>query len=71
VVSEVIKNRQFEDSTRQSALEIITTLAENMPPALRKHQEELKTSLFPALAYMMTEIDDDLEGWLAEEETEI
>ena len=42
-----------------------------MPPALRKHQEELKTSLFPALAYMMTEIDDDLEGWLAEEETEI
>ena len=36
VISEVIKNRQFEDGTRQSALEIIGTLAENIPPILRK-----------------------------------
>jgi hypothetical protein len=56
VISEVIKNRDFEDNTRQSALEIIGTLGESLPPILRKNLEDLKTHLFPALAYMMTEI---------------
>jgi hypothetical protein len=36
VISEIMKNRNFEDSTRQSALEIITTIAENMAALLRK-----------------------------------
>lgn len=73
VVSEVIKNREFEDNTRQSALEIIGTLAETLPPLLRKHSEDLKNHMFPALAYMMTEIvhADDLEAWYAEEDTEL
>jgi len=36
VISEVMKNRSFEDATRQSALEIISTIAENMGAMLRK-----------------------------------
>jgi len=73
VVSEVIKNREFEDSTRQSALEIISTLAEQLPPMLRKEQEALKTQLFPAIAYMMTEVElaEDLEAWLEQEDVEL
>lgn len=41
VISEVLKNRDFEDNTRQSALEIIGTLGESLPPLLRKHVEDL------------------------------
>jgi hypothetical protein len=37
VVAEVIKNRDFEDSTRQSALEIVLALSENAATMLRKH----------------------------------
>jgi importin-5 len=68
-----MKNRNFEDETRQSALEIVVTLSENMAGILRKNTDELKTQLFPALAYMMTEVDlaDDLDAWLAEEELEV
>lgn len=73
VISEVIKNRDFEDNTRQSALEIVGTLGETLPPLLRKHTEDLQKHLFPALAYMMTEIEhaDDLEAWYAAEDTEL
>jgi hypothetical protein len=68
-----MKNREFEDATRSSAIEIVTTLSENMAAILRKHQNELKEHFFPALAYMMTEVDlaDDLEAWYEEEETEL
>lgn len=68
-----MKNREFEDSTRQSSLEIVTTLAENMATLLRKHQSDLIDHLFPAIAYMMTEVthEDDLAGWYAEEDTEL
>jgi hypothetical protein len=73
VIAEVIKNRDFEDSTRQSALEIIGSLAETTPQLLRKQTEDCKNHLFPALAFMMTEIfmGDDLKGWLAHEEDDI
>ena len=73
VISEIIKNRQFEEATRQSALEIISTLAENMPPILRKHSDDLRDHLFPAIAFMMTEVElaDDLPAWFALEDTEI
>ena len=65
VIVEVMKNREFEDATRQSALEIILALAENAQSMLRKYQTELKDMLFPAMAYMMTEVDlaDDIEAW--------
>ena len=73
VVSDVMRETGLESATRQSALEIITTLAEGMAGILRKHAEALRTHFFPALAFMMTEIEhaDDLEAWLAEEDTEL
>lgn len=68
-----MQNREFEDATRQSALEIVNTLAENMATLLRKHADQLQQHLFPAYAYMMAEVDmaDDLDSWLAEEDYEI
>lgn len=36
VIAEVMKNREFEDATRQSALEIVLALSENASAMLRK-----------------------------------
>ena len=68
-----MKNRDFEDATRQSALEVVNTLSENMASTLRKNQSDLNEHLFPAIAFMMTELTnaDDLDAWFAEEETEL
>ena len=73
VVTQIMKNREFEEATRQSALELVNTVAENMAATLRKHQSDLNEHLFPAMAYMMTEIvnEDDIEAWYAEEDTEL
>ena len=73
VVSEVIKHKDFEEATRSSALEMITSLAENMAALLRNELDQLKTVFFPALALMMTELEhaDDLQAWLAEEDAEL
>lgn len=73
VTSQVMKNRDFEDATRQSALEILNTLSETNASSLRKHQTDLNDHLFPAIAYMMTEVTngDDLDAWFAEEDTEL
>lgn len=49
-VSEVIKHKDFEEATRSSALEMITSLAENMASLLRKQTEQLKSQFFQALA---------------------
>ena len=54
VVTQIMKNREFEDATRQSALELVNTIAENMSATLRKHQSDLNEHLFPAIAFMMT-----------------
>lgn len=73
VASQIMKNREFDQETRTSALEIMATLAEQMATLLRKSSDDLKNHLVPAIAYMMTEVDlaDDLDGWLAEEELEM
>ncbi len=42
IVSQIIQNKSFEDSTRQSALEIIASMAESVATLLRKHQADLK-----------------------------
>lgn len=49
------------------------TLAETMAGILRKHPEELKGALYPALAFMMTEFESTVptEDWLNEEEVEL
>lgn len=41
VVAEVMKNREFEDSTRQSAFEIVLALSESAAPMLRKYPDVL------------------------------
>ena len=68
-----MKNRDFEDETRSSALEIVVTLSESLATLLRKNPADLKEKFVPALAFMMTEVDmaDDLDGWLAEEELDV
>lgn len=73
VISEVIKNTQFDDATRTAALEIISTLAENMAGILRREAGSLKDHFFPALAQMMTEVEhaDDVQAWYKEEDTEL
>ena len=65
VISQIIQNKSFDDGIRQSALEIVSTLAEDMPTLLRKHQNEMKTHFFPALIHMLSEVEfqDDLEEW--------
>ena len=72
-MSEVAKNREFEDTTRTSALEIVGTLAESLPTLMRQHVDQLKTHLMPSLCMMMTELEheDDLEAWANEEDTEL
>lgn len=67
-----MSNSNFEDETRQSALEIISTLAENSPQVLRENQDDLKEHFFAAIAQMLTEPTnvDDPEAWAAEIEEE-
>jgi len=48
----------FEDSTRASATEVILALSNNMPASLRKIPET-KSQLIPALAQMLTEVEED------------
>jgi hypothetical protein len=61
-----MKTKTFETNTRTSALEIVTTLAEEMPSLLRKRAGEIKEELFPAIFQMICEpeLEDDLEEWI-------
>jgi len=65
VVSQIIQNNSFEESTRQSALEIISSLSEGIPQVLRKSQNDLKTHFFPALMHMLAQplYQDSIEEW--------
>ena len=54
VCSEIMKNNAFEQAPRQSALEIVSTLAESNPKLLRDRPESLRKDFFPAIAVMMT-----------------
>jgi len=67
-----MSNSGFDDETRQSALEIISTLAEQSPLVLRENQSDLKEHFFAAIAQMLTEPTnvDDQEAWAAEVEEE-
>jgi hypothetical protein len=65
IISQIIQNKSFEDSTRQSAIEIIGSMAETVATLLRKHQADLKQHLFPALMHMLAEplYEDSIEEW--------
>lgn len=73
VISQIMANKNFEDSTRQSALEIISSIAEHTTGLLRKQQADLKTHFFPAILQMMTEVEyeDDIEEWSKHVEEEV
>lgn len=73
VCAEVMKNREFEDSTRESALEIMISVAESHPKLLKEYREQVKTQFFPALCVMMTKVEyeDNLADWYADEEEDV
>lgn len=62
VISQVMTTKDFDEGTRAAASEIVAALSEQMPAALRK-TDEVKTMLFPALAQMLTEVEQDNSIW--------
>lgn len=54
--------KNFENSTRSSATEVVLALSAEMPATLRKI-EETKTMLMPALVQMLTEVEEDMDVW--------
>ena len=73
VCSEVMKNKNFEDGTRESALEIIGSVAEAHPKLLKENVEKMKEQFFPSLCVMMTKLEneDSLEDWYKVEEEDV
>ncbi|KAF9578472.1 hypothetical protein BGW38_005703, partial [Lunasporangiospora selenospora] len=58
---EIVKKKDLEDRTRQSALELLLTLAECAPAMVRK-VPDYTTTIVPVALEMMTELEDD-EDW--------
>lgn len=54
-------------------MEIVLALSENASTMLRKFTDPLKDNLFPAIAYMMTEVDyaDNIDGWYELQDEEL
>jgi hypothetical protein len=73
VCSDVMKTANFELATRQTALEIVSTLAEGNPTLVRQQKDNLKDNFLPALFLMMTQVEneDDEAAWAAKAEEEI
>jgi len=73
VCSEVMRNNDFEDKPRESALEIITTISEENPKTLKDQIDSLKANVFPAIGIMLTQVklQDALEEWYDEPEEEL
>ena len=69
----MMKNKQFEDGTRESALEIVISLAEGYPKILKENAESMNSQFIPALCVMMTKLEneDDLDAWYEVEEEDI
>lgn len=58
----ILQNADLADPQRHLALEVIVTLAENMPAAVRKSGSAILQPLVGTLLYMMTEMDEE-SGW--------
>jgi hypothetical protein len=67
ITAEVMKHNKFEDGTRSAANEVLLALSSNMPAVLRK-AEQMKTCVFPALATMLMEVEQDDATWESMEE---
>ena len=48
IISDIIKMKSFEEGTRSQATEVVLTLAEQVPAALRK-EEGIRSDFYPAL----------------------
>lgn len=64
----VMKMKELEDSSKQLALELVVTIAENAPAMMRKHSKFLPAIVTQALLFML-EVTDD-EDWLTNDNTE-
>jgi Importin repeat len=64
VICEIAKQKTFESNTRESAVEILLTIANRSPAFLRK-SENFKTQFLPLVFELLLEIDNlnDLEKW--------
>ena len=68
-----MKEKAFEDGTRESALEIIISVAEAHPKLLKQNKETMIQEFYPALATLMTKLEneDDLDAWYEVEEEDV
>ena len=68
-----MRNNDFDDKPRESALEIITTIGEENPKTLKDQLESMKSHLFPAICIMLTQmkLQDELDEWFDEPEEDI
>jgi hypothetical protein len=68
-----MKTNQFETTTRQSALELVSTLAEANAKMIRDQSKTLQEHFFPAVFVMLTQVEDedDLQAWADKPEEEI
>lgn len=57
----VINLKKFEAGTRSAAIEVVLSLSEEMPAALRK--STLSNQFFAALTQMLTEVEEDDREW--------
>lgn len=62
----VLCNTDLADPIRHIALEVIVTLAENIPSGVRKAGKEMIRPLVRTLLQMMTELEDDPEWAIAD-----
>ncbi|ORX51472.1 ARM repeat-containing protein [Piromyces finnis] len=65
-MTELMKNEKFEDSTRQTALELLLTISESIPSLVRK-SPTFQQQVIPVVLKWMTELDDD-ESWYTTED---
>ncbi|KAF9978604.1 hypothetical protein BGZ73_001520 [Actinomortierella ambigua] len=63
---EIVKNQKLEDRTRQSALELLLTLAECAPGMVRK-VPDYTTTIVPVALEMMADLDEDEEWYTTDD----
>jgi hypothetical protein len=71
VCSDVMKAATFDVSTRQTALEILSTISDQSPKILRAQADSLKQHFFPAIFMCLCEVEDNIADWAAEDEEDI
>lgn len=69
-MADTAKTSHFDERTRSQALEIVLTLAEMVPAAIRK-VPEIKTDLFPAVFSLIATCEEDEAAWNESAEEEL